>query len=129
MWYVFALFLPLYPQVYFVLESLLYIFTVQEWLFHCTWIISAFLVRYDCTSYNILWVHMFVCVIQYNVWLYFILGIFSCISSIYGLLFHGIVVTFTFLLICLWMLYICLLKYVGVLHTIWYLLLLRTKNI
>ena len=125
----FVNFTPYAPQLCFVLVSVLYIFTVQEWLFHCTWIISAFLVRYDCTSYNILWVHMFVCVIQYNCWLYLILEKISYISLMYGLFIHCTVVTFTIVLICLIFLYLSLLRYVGVIHRIFYFVVLHIGKV
>ena len=50
---------------------------------------------YVCASYNGVCIYMFVYVIQYNCWLYFILGILSYIYPMYGLFFHCIVVTFT----------------------------------
>ena len=54
---------------------------------------------------------MFVYVIQSNHWLYFILVILFYISPVYGLLYQYIVVTFVFVLICFWMLYLCLLPF------------------
>ena len=46
------------------------------------------------------------------------LGILLYISPVYGLFHHYFIVTFVFVLICFWMLYIWLLWYVCVLHTI-----------
>ena len=43
----------------------------------------------------------------------------------YRLLNHCIVVTFTLFLLQLWMLYICLLQYVDIIHTIWSLVVLH----
>ena len=79
---------------------------------------------YVCASYNGVCIDMFVNIIQFNCWLYFILGIFSDISPMYGLLFHCIVVKFITVLICLWILYLCLLQYVDVLHSICFLFVL-----
>ena len=73
---------------------------------------------YVCASYNSVFVDMFLHVIQYNYSLYFIMGILSYISPMYGLLHHCAVVISTFLLIYLWISYIFLLKYVCVLHKI-----------
>ena len=42
---------------------------------------------------------MFVHLIQYNCWLYFILGILSYVSSMYGLFFHCILIKLKFVLI------------------------------
>ena len=69
-----------------------------------------------CVLYNGVCIDLFAYIIQYNCWLYFILGVLSYISTIHGLLFHYIVVTFTIVLICLWMLYLCLLRYVDVVY-------------
>ena len=73
---------------------------------------------YVCVSYNGVCIDIFVYVIEYNCYLYFILVILSYISPIYVLLFHSIVDTFIIVLTCLWIIYIYLLRYVGVLHTI-----------
>ena len=73
---------------------------------------------YFCASYNGDWIDNFVNVIQSNHSLYFILGSLSYISTVYELFFHCVVDTSAFVLLCLWMLYICLMWYVGVLHTI-----------
>ena len=93
------------PQVWFVLGSLLYIFIVQEWFWHCTWTISTFVLIFFA-SYNCVCIDMFVYVIQSSCWLWFILGILSYISPMYGLFSHCIVFTFTFVLICIWILYL-----------------------
>ena len=103
------------PWVWFFFGSLLYIFPVQEWFCHCNWIISTFVLIFFA-SYNGVCIYMFVYVIQSNCWLYLILVILSYISPMYGLFFHFIFITFAFLLICLWMLYMCLLRYAGVLN-------------
>ena len=71
-----------------------------------------------CSSYNVICIDILVYFIQFNCWLYLILGIFSYIYPIYGLFFHCIIITFKIVLICFWMLYLCLLLYVGVLHTL-----------
>ena len=84
---------------------------------------------YVCASYNSVYIVMFVHLIQYNCWLYFILGILSHVSTMYGLFFNCIFVKFTFVLICLWMLYIWLLWYVCVLHTICSLVALHLGNL
>ena len=80
---------------------------------------------YVCASYNGVWFYMFVYVILSNCWLYFILCILYYISPMYGLLFHCIVVKFVFALICLWMLCLCLIQYVGVVHMIFPLVVLH----
>ena len=72
---------------------------------------------------------MFVYIIQYTCWLYLILGILSYIYPIYGLLFHCIVLTFAFVLIFLWMLYICLLRYAVLLHKVYYSVVLNLDNL
>ena len=73
---------------------------------------------YVCASYTGVYIDVFLYVIQYNSWLYFILGIFYYISTMYGLFCHCVIVTYAFVLICLWMLYLCSLQYVCVLHNI-----------
>ena len=57
------------------------------------------------------------------------MGIFSYISPIYGLFFLCIIVIFKILIIYLWMLYLSLLRYVGALHTIFYLVALHLGNL
>ena len=84
---------------------------------------------YVCSLYNGLCLDMFVYVIQYNCWLYFILGFLPYISPMYRLCFHCTVITFTFLLLRLLMLYLCLLRYFGALHTICSLVLLHLGKI
>ena len=74
--------------------------------------------QYVCVLYNGVWIDMFVYVIWSNCWLYFILGVLFYIATMYDLFFHCIIVTIKIVLICLWMLYLCLLRYVGVLHKI-----------
>ena len=96
-------------------------FTAPELYLNFYWYVFA--------SYNGVCIDMFVSIIKYNFWLYFILGILSYIFTIYGLFFQFIVVTFTILLICLWMLYICLLRYVGVINKIFSLVLLRHEKL
>ena len=51
--------------------------------------------------------------------------IWSYISPMCGLFFRCIIVTFTILFICLWMLSLCLLLYFGVLYTIFTLVVLH----
>ena len=80
---------------------------------------------YVCSLYNVVCVDMFVYVIQYNCWLYFILGFFSCISPMYRWFFHCTVIKFTFLLLRLWLLYLCLLRYFVVLHMIFSLVVIH----
>ena len=80
---------------------------------------------YVFVSYNGVCVDIFVCVIQYNNWLYFILVILFYISPMYCLLFYCIVITFVFVFKCFWMLYLCLMQYFVVLHTILSLVVLR----
>ena len=72
---------------------------------------------------------MFVYIIQYTNWLYFILGILFYISSVYGLFYQYTVVKFEFILILLWMLYLCLLQYVCVINTICSLVVLHIWNL
>ena len=72
---------------------------------------------YVCESYNSVCIFIFVYVIQYIFWLYFIL-VFCFYLSPVNVLFHNcIIVTYVFVLIFLWMLYLWLLRYVCVLHT------------
>ena len=101
----------------FVLVIFLYIFPVQGWFYHCTWIVYVFYLYY-CASYNRVCIDMSVYVIKYNCLLLFILFILSCIYPMFGLLFHCIAVTFARFSICLWLLYLCVLQYFSVLHTI-----------
>ena len=46
------------------------------------------------------------------------IGIFFYIFSVHGSFHHCIIVMYVFVLICLWMLYLCLLRYVFLLHII-----------
>ena len=115
------------PWVCLVLVILLYFFL---W-----WIYSAIAPElylrfylYVWSSYKGFCIFMFVHVIQSNCWLYFILVILKYVFPMYGLFFHFIVIKFTFSLICLWMVYLSLLWYVCVIHTIWYLLVLHLGN-
>ena len=55
--------------------------------------------------------------------------VFCHISSIYGLFFHCIVATFIFLFIFLWILYLFLLLHVGVLRTIFSLVVIHLGNL
>ena len=64
---------------------------------------------YVCEYYSGVCIDMFLYVIKYNCWLYFILGTFPCVSPMYGLILHCILIKFTFSLIFLWMLYLCFL--------------------
>ena len=117
MWYVCSFYTTRPPSLFFRGK-----FVTQRALY-------MHLYLYFCESYNGVCIDMFVYVVQPNFWLYLILGILTYISPMYGLFFHCIVVTFTPVLICLWMVYICLLIYVGVIHTIWYLVILHISNI
>ena len=73
--------------------------------------------------------YVFVYAIQSNYWLYLILGIFFFSSPVNALLYHFIIVESTFLFICLWMLYPCFLRYVGVIYTIYSLVVIHLGNI
>ena len=95
--------------------------TTPELYLHFYW--------YFCASYNGVFIDIFVYVIQSNRFLYFILGIFTYIYPMYGLFFHCIFITFAHVLICLWMLYLCLLKYFGVINTIYYLVVPHLGNL
>ena len=60
--------------------------------------------------------------IQYTHSVYFILGIWLYIfyiSTVHGLLHHCIIIIYVFVLVHLWILYLCLQKYVCVLYTIY----------
>ena len=72
---------------------------------------------------------MFVYIIQSNYWLYFILVFFSYVFPMSGLSHHCIIVTYVFVLICLWMLYLCLLQYVFIIHPIWSLGVIHLGNL
>ena len=74
---------------------------------------------YACASYNSVWIDVFVYVIQYNCLLYFILVMLSYISHMHALSYHCVIVTSAFISICLWILYIFLLRYVCVLYKIY----------
>ena len=78
-----------------------------------------------CALYTGVCIDMFVYVIKSTNRLYFILGVFFYISPVNGLFYHCVVVTSAFVSIYLWTLYLCLLWYVYVLHTIYYLILIR----
>ena len=71
----------------------------------------------------------FVYVKQSNCWLYFILVILFYISPVHGLLYHFVTVTSVFVFICLWMLYPRFLRYVGVIYTIYSLILIHLGRI
>ena len=93
---------------YFLFKG--YSSTEPEWYLHLYW--------YVCASYNGVSIGMFLYDIHSNCWLYLILGILFYKSPMHCLFRHCVIVTYEFLLICLWMLYLCLLKYVCVLHNI-----------
>ena len=61
-------------------------------------------------SYYGVCISIFVYVIQSNCCLYFILGIFLCISPVYGLYHHCTIIKSVFVLICLGILYLYLLR-------------------
>ena len=83
---------------------------------------------YGCEYYTFLWIDKFVHFILPTNWLHSILINFFYIFPLHGLFFHCIVLTFEFVLRCLWMLYICLLRYFCVLHNIYSLFLLHLGN-
>ena len=104
------------PCIYFSWEFFLYI--------SCAWVILPLQLHYiyvwiDMFVHHIMVSELIFLCVLYNL-------IIDCTSSwdffyispVYGLLLHGIVFTFAFSFICLWMLYLCLLQYVGVLHKI-----------
>ena len=96
----------------------------------CVGVILPLNLNFICICIDIyVWIDIFVNFIPYNCRLYFILGIFSYISPIYGLFSHCIVVTFIFVLIFFWMLYLCLMQYAGVLHMVWCLVVLHIGNL
>ena len=116
-------------QVCCVWGILLYIFPVQEGLCHWNLSISAFY-SYACASYNGVCIDICMYDIQYNCWLYFILVILLYIYLVHGLLYYCFIVTSVFVLICLWMFYICFLQYVGVIYMIYSLVVFHSgKNI
>ena len=80
---------------------------------------------YVCSSYSGVCIDIFVHVIQSTGWLYFILGIFFYISPVHGLLHHYTILTSDFVLIFLWILYLCLLWYVCVPHNIYSLVVVQ----
>ena len=82
-----------------------------------------------CVSYNGTGIDIFVYVLKYNGWLYLFLGISPHISPFHGLFYHWIIITSTILLIRLWVLYICLLWYIGLLHTICSLVVLHPRKL
>ena len=84
---------------------------------------------YVCDYYNGVCIVIFVCVMQSNCWLYLILGTLSYVSPVCGLFFQCIVIKFTFVLIFLWILNLCLLWYFCVLHKICSLVVLYIGNI
>ena len=84
---------------------------------------------YFWVSYNGVFIDIFVYVIQSNCRLYLILDFFLYIYPMFGLLFQCIVVILIFVLIFFVMLYICLLWYVGVIHTICSLVVPHIGNI
>ena len=66
-------------------------------------------------------IDMCVYFVQSNWWLYLILGI--------GLFYHVTIITLAVAFICLWILYPCLLKYVGVIYTIYSLVVFNIGKI
>ena len=103
-------------KVFSSLESLLYIFTVQWWLFHWTWTISIFLFICFCILYWYPYCYVCVC---YTIQFFAILhiGILFNIYHVDRLLYHCIIVTHVFILI-----------YVCVLHKFLYLVVLHLGN-
>ena len=72
--------------------------------------IYLYLYLYVCEPYNSVCIDMFAYVIKSNFWLYFIF-IFSYASLMYGLFHRCVIVTSAFILLFLWILYLCFLWY------------------
>ena len=64
-------------------------------------------------------IEIFICFILYNSWLYLVLRSLFYISSVNGLFYHWDVIIFAFVLLCLYILHICLQWYVCVLYSIY----------
>ena len=84
---------------------------------------------YVFSFYNGVCIFMFVYVIQSNCWLYLILVFFSISPLFMGCSTTASLLHLCVLLIFLWRLYLWLLQYVCVLHTIWSLVALHLENI
>ena len=112
----------------FVLGSLLWIFSVQEWLCHCAWSISVLLwIRLCIIQLCMNW-HVYICYTMQSLFVLHFKSFFN-ISPVHGLFYHCVVVIPAFVLIYLWILYLCLLRYVCVLYTIYYLFWIHLERI
>ena len=74
-------------------------------------------------------IDMFVYVIQSNFLVVLHLGYLFYFSPVHGLLYHSIIVASDFVFICLLMLYPCLLICVGIIYTIYSLVVIHLGNI
>ena len=91
----------------------------------CAWIIPTLWHHYICDCIdrclpNIPVFHWYVCIfLQYTHWLHFILGVLCYNSPMRSLFYHYVIIISVFILICLWMLYLCLMWYVDVIYKIY----------
>ena len=112
----------------FFLGSLLYIFPVYEWFCHYTFILSSYVLIFMWIIYLFLHWNVFYFV-QYTHWLYFILIILFCISSVHWLFYQYIDVKTSLVLFCLCILYQFLLQYVCVFYRIYWLVGIQIGNL
>ena len=80
---------------------------------------------YGCELYYSVCIAIYMRDIQSNFWLYFVLGVLIYISPLHGSFHHCAIVTYVFLFICLWILYLFLLWYVCLLHRIYSLVVIH----
>ena len=116
MWYVCAFYTIRSPSLFCIRKLYIYI--------SCSWVILTLRHCHICIC-----IDMFVYVIQYNFCLYFILVILFYTSPVHGLFYRFIIVTSDLVFICLWILYPCFLWYVGVIYTIYSLVVLHLGKI
>ena len=109
--------------MFYTVEFVIYIY--------CAWVIIPLQL-----NYTVVCIYMFVHNIMVSelICLYILYNpIISCtsyweffyISPVHGLVYHCVVVTFAFVLICLWILNLCLLKCFCVIYMIYYLVLIH----
>ena len=65
---------------------------------------------YFCTFYIGFYIDIYVWVVQFTDWWYFLLIVLFCISNVHRWFCHCVTVKYVLVSICLWTLYLCLLK-------------------
>ena len=86
------------------------------------------LYQYVCAWYNGVCIYIFVYVIKPTNRVYFVLGVLLYISPVNGLFYNRVFLTHAFVLLCLLILYHCLLWYVCVIHMIYSLFVIHLSK-